>query len=85
MYHSFKLHPRLAVIRSIKFYQRTLSKDHGLYKVLYPLGFCRFKPTCSEYALSAVEKYGVLRGGVKAMWRLFRCTPWTKPRYDPCE
>ena len=83
MWQALKFYPRLAVIQSIKFYQRTLSRDHGLYSVLYPLGYCRFKPTCSEYAIQSVEKYGVIYGGLKAFWRLLRCTPWTKPRYDP--
>jgi uncharacterized protein len=36
---------------------------------------CRFVPTCSEYAMEAVERYGVVRGGVMAAWRLLRCHP----------
>jgi hypothetical protein len=39
--------------------------------------FCRFKPTCSEYGLLAVKKYGAYRGGVKAFWRVARCFPTT--------
>jgi putative membrane protein insertion efficiency factor len=44
---------------------------------------CRYVPTCSEYAMEAVERYGVLRGGLLAMWRLLRCHPFVKGGYDP--
>ena len=44
---------------------------------------CRFIPTCSEYALQAVEKYGPLRGGFLALRRLLRCNPFHKGGYDP--
>lgn len=44
---------------------------------------CRYIPTCSEYALQAVEKYGPLRGGFLALRRLLRCNPFHKGGYDP--
>ena len=44
---------------------------------------CRYTPTCSEYALEAIERYGVLRGGVKAAARILRCHPFVKGGYDP--
>jgi putative membrane protein insertion efficiency factor len=44
---------------------------------------CRYVPTCSEYAMEAVERYGTLRGGVMAAWRLLRCHPFAKGGYDP--
>ncbi len=44
---------------------------------------CRYVPTCSEYAMEAVERYGVLRGGAMAAWRLLRCHPFVKGGYDP--
>lgn len=44
---------------------------------------CRYVPTCSEYAMEAVERYGVLRGGFKAVLRLLRCHPFVKGGYDP--
>jgi len=43
---------------------------------------CRYVPTCSEYAMEAVDRYGVLRGGGKALWRLLRCHPFTKGGVD---
>ncbi len=44
---------------------------------------CRFYPTCSEYAMQALEKYGALRGSGMAMYRLLRCQPFCKGGYDP--
>lgn len=44
---------------------------------------CRFEPTCSEYAIQAIERYGVLKGMAKAGWRILRCNPWTPGGYDP--
>ena len=44
---------------------------------------CRFTPTCSEYAVEAIKKYGPLRGGWLALKRLARCHPWGGSGYDP--
>jgi putative membrane protein insertion efficiency factor len=44
---------------------------------------CRFTPTCSEYARDAIEQYGVLRGAVRTLKRLFRCHPFHKGGWDP--
>ncbi|HXY14666.1 MAG TPA: membrane protein insertion efficiency factor YidD [Terriglobales bacterium] len=44
---------------------------------------CRYVPTCSEYAMEAVEHYGVLHGSAKALWRLMRCHPFVKGGVDP--
>lgn len=44
---------------------------------------CRFQPTCSEYAYEAVEKYGILKGGRLAIWRILRCNPWGGSGWDP--
>jgi len=71
------------VINLIKFYQKTLSFDHGPLKGLHPYGFCRFYPTCSDYAIQAIEKYGIIRGGFKASWRVLRCNPFNKGGNDP--
>ena len=44
---------------------------------------CRFVPTCSEYAYEAIERFGVLKGGALALWRIMRCNPFCKGGYDP--
>jgi putative membrane protein insertion efficiency factor len=44
---------------------------------------CRFVPTCSEYALQAIEKYGFIRGGSMALRRILRCHPFHPGGYDP--
>lgn len=49
--------------------------------VLPPL--CRFHPSCSEYFILAVEKYGPVRGACKGVGRLCRCNPWSQGGYDP--
>ena len=74
---------RFFVLGMIKFYQRTLSFDHGLPSFFYPNGFCRFHPTCSEYGYQAIEKYGIIRGGLMAFWRVLRCNPFSKGGHDP--
>ncbi|MHB1685902.1 MAG: membrane protein insertion efficiency factor YidD [Ignavibacteriaceae bacterium] len=56
-------------------------------KIISPLFLpsCRFYPTCSEYAAQAFTKYGVIKGGAKAVWRILRCNPFNKGGYDPLE
>ncbi len=48
---------------------------------LYPPS-CKFHPTCSEYALMSIEKYGAFKGSVKAMYRILRCNPFNKGGVD---
>jgi uncharacterized protein len=54
-------------------------------KYLSPLlpSSCRFYPTCSEYAVDAINKYGVLKGSIKSIYRILRCNPFNKGGYDP--
>ena len=59
----------------IRFYQRAISP--------YRLSTCKYIPTCSAYAMEAVERFGALRGGLLAAWRLLRCNPFAKAGYDP--
>jgi uncharacterized protein len=49
---------------------------------LTPPGTCKYHPTCSQYALDALEEYGLMRGAVLAVWRLLRCNPWSHGGID---
>ena len=63
------------MIKGIRIYQKYLS----------PLKHtkCPYYPTCSQYGLEAIEKYGALEGGLMAVWRILRCNPFSKGGYDP--
>ena len=63
-------------INLIKFYRKYISPLKG-----QPT--CRFYPTCSQYAIEAIEKYGPLKGSLLAMWRILRCNPFCEGGYDP--
>ena len=69
----------------VKLYQLTLSPDHGLIRGWYPLGCCRFTPTCSEYMRQALLKYGLAKGIWLGFKRILRCNPTSQGGYDPVE
>jgi len=71
--------PRLAAIGAIAIYRAALSP------VIHAMNgpACRFEPSCSEYARNAIVEYGVVRGGVMAVWRFARCNPLGGHGYDP--
>ena len=59
-----------------------------LYQILLsPLfaGSCKYHPSCSQYAIDAIRRHGVVRGAVLAAWRLLRCNPWSHGGHDPVE
>ena len=63
------------LIAIIRFYQKFLS----------PLKHtrCPYTPTCSQYGLEAIQKYGAFKGSLLACWRILRCNPFSKGGYDP--
>lgn len=63
-------------IAPIRFYQRFLSP-------LKPAPTCRYLPTCSSYAIEAIERRGIVIGSLMALWRLLRCNPLFPGGYDP--
>lgn len=66
---------RTVVIQLIRFYQAAISP--------YTPPSCRYTPTCSAYAIEAVERFGVVRGGWLFVRRFARCHPWGGEGYDP--
>jgi len=64
-----------ATLALLRFYKRWISPS-------FPPS-CRFVPTCSEYAMEAVERYGALRGGLMSAGRLLRCHPFAQGGLDP--
>jgi uncharacterized protein len=68
--------PRFLLLGPIRFYQATFSRT-------IPAGSCRFYPTCSHYGYQAIYKYGALKGGLMAAWRILRCNPFNPGGIDP--
>ena len=64
------------LLSCVRFYQKHLSDLKGYSS-------CKFYPTCSRYAIEAIEKYGALKGGFLALRRILRCNPFSKGGYDP--
>lgn len=67
--------PKRILLFLFRFYQVAISPMHR--------PCCRYIPTCSQYAIEAVQKYGALKGGFLALRRLLRCNPFSKGGYDP--
>ena len=53
-----------------------------LISPLIPAGTCKYHPSCSQYAIDALRKHGLVKGSFKAGWRLLRCNPWSKGGVD---
>ena len=63
------------LIKLVRGYQKYISPGIGSH--------CKYVPTCSQYMIDALEKYGVIRGLAKGIWRILRCNPFSKGGYDP--
>ena len=68
---------RRVVIAPIRLYQAVVSPAIGQR--------CRYYPSCSEYAVQAISRFGILRGLVLTVWRLLRCNPFSNGGLDPVE
>jgi uncharacterized protein len=68
--------PRWPLLGLIRLYQLVISPA-------LPANTCRFYPTCSRYGYQAVYKYGLIKGGWMAAWRVLRCNPFNPGGYDP--
>jgi putative membrane protein insertion efficiency factor len=67
--------PSLVLVALVQAYQLFLSPLLGRH--------CRFEPTCSQYFIEAVRKYGAVRGSWRGLLRILRCHPWHPGGYDP--
>ncbi len=63
------------MLAGIRFYRKYISP--------YKSFKCPYTPTCSEYGMEAIEKYGAFKGGLLALWRILRCNPFSHGGYDP--
>ncbi|HKN14748.1 MAG TPA: membrane protein insertion efficiency factor YidD [Candidatus Binatus sp.] len=74
-----KASPQLVAVGAVSIYRTAISP------VLHALNgpACRFEPSCSVYAGDAIAKYGIIRGGAMALWRIARCNPLGGHGYDP--
>ena len=63
------------LIKLVWGYQKYISPGIGNH--------CKYVPTCSQYMIDALEKYGVVKGLAKGIWRILRCNPFSKGGYDP--
>lgn len=72
----FNYIPRLLLLGFIRIYQLTFSRT-------LPANTCRFHPSCSHYGYQAIYKYGAIKGGFMAAWRVIRCNPFNPGGYDP--
>jgi putative membrane protein insertion efficiency factor len=70
-----------ALALAIRGYQLTISPAQVF--LFGPAGGCRFTPTCSQYAMDAVQEHGALAGGALAAKRIYRCHPWGGCGHDP--
>ena len=61
----------------IKKYQKYISPTLSLFSK------CPYTPSCSNYAIEAIKKYGAFKGGFMGFWRILRCNPFSKGGYDP--
>lgn len=64
------------LIKFVKIYQKYLSPLKGYSS-------CKYYPTCSNYAVEAIERFGALKGTKMAVWRILRCNPFSEGGYDP--
>ena len=64
-----------ALLWLIRFYRSAISPRKP--------DMCKYIPTCSQYSLEAIERFGAFKGGLLTLWRILRCNPWSRGGYDP--
>ena len=74
---------KYGLLAIITLYQKTFSPDHGILRVFFPHGACKYQPTCSAYTYEAIESFGVLKGCLLGAKRILCCHPWSDGGFDP--
>jgi len=72
---------QFAALLLLRVYRRVVSP--ALRGIFGPAYQCRFTPSCSQYAIEAIQRHGVMRGAALAAWRIGRCQPWGSFGNDP--
>lgn len=67
--------PKAVLLALIRLYRKMRPKSTA--------GCCKYIPTCSEYGMVAIERFGALKGGLLTLWRILRCNPFSKGGFDP--
>lgn len=63
------------LIKLINFYRTAISP--------HTPAMCKYIPTCSQYGIEAIERFGAFKGSLLTIWRILRCNPWSRGGYDP--
>lgn len=71
------------IILLIKIYQKIFSFDHAFWANPDRYRICIFQPSCSDYMIESIQKYGILNGVLNGTKRIIRCNPFNKGGYDP--
>jgi putative membrane protein insertion efficiency factor len=75
LFHHVARAPRIGLIALVRFYQAAISPHFA--------PSCRYVPTCSEYAVEALQRYGAIKGLILSIYRVSRCHPWGGSGFDP--
>jgi len=74
--------PKYSVLGMIRIYQKLFSFDHAFWARPDKFRVCVFYPSCSEYTYQAIERFGLLKGGLLGAWRVIRCNPFSRGGID---
>jgi uncharacterized protein len=74
--------PKRIVLLLIRIYQKLFSLDHSFWARPGMPRVCIYYPSCSEYSHQAIDRFGLIKGGILGAWRILRCNPFSKGGVD---
>ena len=74
--------PKKTALILIRIYQKTLSTDHSFWARPDKFRICMYYPSCSQYTYEAIERFGLIKGGIMGAWRIIRCNPFCRGGVD---